>query len=55
MRLKLKHILKKGARIGSLKLENTKEVRELIAETKRQQEYILSIKNQPFVNNVITI
>lgn len=44
LKLKLSDILIKGAKIEVKKLPNTKEVRNLIAETIKQQEFILSLK-----------
>lgn len=53
--LKLKDILKKGASIKVEKLEETPEVRKLINQTIAEQKKILSLKDQPFKNLIITI
>ena len=55
MRLKLKDILIKGSSIRAVKIKDTKEVRDLIDRTIAEQKAILELKEQPFINHIITI
>lgn len=53
--IKEKDILKKGAKLSSNKLKNTKKLQKLIKDTQKKQKELLELKNKEIKNLKITI